>query len=153
MTLLSKGAKAPQFTLKDKDGKDFEFRSLLGKKNIVLYFYPRNETMICTKEACSFRDNYEDFTEAGAEVVGISGDSVRSHEEFATKRRLPFILLSDPLYKVHELFGAKPSFMGLLKPRVTFVIDKEGVIRHVLDARMKAQAHIDTSLEALRALE
>lgn len=150
--MLPIGSKAQDFKLKDKEGNDFQFGDLLGKKTIVLYFYPKNETPACTKEACAFRDAYEDFLEKGAEVVGISSDSVGSHLKFASNRRLPFILLSDPDLEVHKLYGVSSSFFGLFRERITYVIDKEGIVRHAFKSQINIGKHVADSLEMVAAL-
>ena len=120
---------------------------------MVLYFYPKNEPAGCTAEACGFRDAYEDFAAAGAEVVGVSRDSVASHQRFVSNRRLPFVLLSDEGGKIADLFGAEASFFGLVPARVTFVIGRDRVIRHMFNSQLQATRHIRESLTALIELE
>ena len=127
------GDRAPDFTLADAEGKPVSLADFRGKRAVVLYFYPKDDTPGCTKEACSFRDSYEEFTQAGAEVIGVSSDSGSSHQGFAKKHRLPFTLLSDPGGAVRKKYGV-PATLGLLPGRVTFVIDREGVVRHVSEA-------------------
>src|SRR5712692_6249431 len=117
------GDRAPDFTLPSLTGEPVSLESFLGKKAIVLYFYPKDQTAGCTAEACAFRDNYEVFQEAGAEVIGISSDSQESHQKFATRNHLPFILLSDKGGAVRKRYGAT-STLGLLPGRVTYLIDK-----------------------------
>jgi peroxiredoxin Q/BCP len=124
----------------------------LGKKNIVLYFYPKDETIGCTKEACAFRDNYEELTKLGAEVLGISGQSVESHKSFASHYGLPFILLADEGNKVRELYGV-PSSMGILPGRVTYIIDKKGVVRHIFNSQTQTRRHVEEATETLIELE
>ena len=124
---------------------------LLKKKTVVLYFYPKDETLVCTAEACAFRDAYEVFTDAGAEVVGVSDDSVQSHAGFAAHHRLPFTLLSDRGGEVRKRYGVG-TLMGLFKGRVTFVMDQGGVVRHVYSSRLEASAHVEQALETIRAL-
>lgn len=124
----------------------------IGKKNIVLYFYPKDETVGCTKEACSFRDSYEELTNLGAEVLGVSGQSVESHKSFATHYGLPFILLSDEGNKVRELYGV-PSTMGILPGRVTYIIDKNGVVRHIFNSQTQAERHVEEAKKTLMELE
>lgn len=150
--MLEIGTQAPTFTLKNKEGEDIHFGDLIGKKNIVLYFYPKNETPGCTKEACGFRDLYEDFIEAGAEVVGVSGDSIRSHQKFANNRRLPFILLSDPDLKVHKLYEVSSTLFGILRNRITYVIDKEGIVRYAFKSQININKHVGGSLEVVQSL-
>lgn len=150
--MLKPGQKAPEITLADKDGSNFSLSSLLGQKNIVLYFYPKNFTPGCTKEACSFRDAYEDFLEAGAEVIGVSADSVESHAKFASGRELPFVLLSDPKFEAHEAYDVKPSLFGILRARATYVIDKEGTIRNAFESQLNIGKHIQEALEVVKSL-
>ena len=143
------GQKAPDFTLADATGKDVSLASLRGKP-VVLYFYPKDDTPGCTKEACTFRDQYEDFREAGAEVLGVSSDSSESHQKFAARYKLPFTLLSDRGGKVRELYGV-PATLGLLPGRVTFVIDGAGVVRHVFNSQLNATRHVSEALGVLRS--
>lgn len=148
---LKTGDPVPKFTLKDQDGNDFDISTLVGKQAFVIYFYPKDHTPGCTAEACSFRDSYEDFKELGAEVIGISSDSERSHRKFATKHRLPFTLLSDPGKKVSKLFGIKNYMLGLIPGRETYVFDAEGKMLMVFNS-MKADGHIENALSALKKL-
>ncbi|MGQ0505836.1 MAG: peroxiredoxin [Myxococcaceae bacterium] len=151
--MINTDDKMPDVTLPGPGGKDVRLQDLLGRKTLVVYFYPKDETAGCTAEACSFRDRYEDFKTAGAEVVGISGDSVSSHEGFAANHRLPFILLSDPEGRARRAFGVKKSFLGLVEGRVTFVIDRSGVVRHVFDSQVLATKHVSEALKVIRGLE
>lgn len=146
------GDKAPDFTLPSQMGDNVTLSEYLGKKNIVLYFYPKDETSGCTKEACSFRDNYEELTELGAEVIGVSGQSVESHKSFATHYGLPFILLADVDNKVRELYGV-PSTMGIIPGRVTYIIDKKGVVRHIFVSQTKAERHVEEAKNTLKQIE
>ena len=123
-----------------------------GKKNIVLYFYPKDESVGCTKEACSFRDSYEELTSLGAEVLGVSGQSVESHKSFATHYGLPFILLSDEDNKVRKLYGV-PSTMGIIPGRVTYIIDKKGVVRSIFSSQTQATKHVQEATDTLKQLE
>jgi len=144
------GDMAPDFDLKDKDGNPVRLSDFRGKKSVVVYFYPKDETPGCTAQACSFRDRYEDFKEAGAEVIGISSDGTSSHAGFAKHHRLPFILLSDPGGKVRKAYGAYDLF-GLIPGRVTYVIDKEGKVVHTFDSQMSPTRHIQEALKAISA--
>ena len=146
------GDKAPDFTLQSQMGDDVTLSEFVGKKNIVLYFYPKDETTGCTKEACTFRDNYEELTKLGAEVIGLSGQSVESHKSFASHHGLPFILVSDEGNKVRELYGV-PSSMGIIPGRVTYIIDKKGVIRHIFNSQTKAQRHVEEAKKTLLEIE
>ena len=145
------GDRAPDFTLPSLTGEPVSLESFLGKKNIVLYFYPKDNTSGCTAEACSFRDSYEVFQEAGAEVIGISSDSEKSHQQFAKQYRLPFILLSDLGGVVRKFYGV-PATFGLLPGRVTYIIDKQGIVRHIFSSQFAPQMHVAEALKVLKAL-
>ncbi len=145
------GDRAPDFTLPSLTGESVSLKSFIGKKNIVLYFYPKDNTAGCTAEACSFRDSYEVFQEAGAEVIGISSDSEKSHQQFATKYRLPFILLSDLGGTVRKFYGV-PATFGLLPGRVTYIIDKQGIVRHIFSSQFAPQMHVSEALKVLQQL-
>jgi thioredoxin-dependent peroxiredoxin len=142
------GDRAPDFALPDADGKDVRLADLRGKP-VVLYFYPKDDTPGCTKEACSFRDQYQDFQDAGAVVIGVSSDSGESHRKFAEKYKLPFTLVSDRGGAVRKLYGV-PATLGLLPGRVTFVIGPDGVVRKVFNSQLAATRHVEESLAALR---
>jgi len=146
------GDKAPDFTLPSNTGENVMLSSFFGKKNVVLYFYPKDESRGCTKEACTFRDSYEVFKDLGAEVLGVSSQSVESHEAFANKYMLPFPLLSDKDSKVRELYGVS-STLGLIPGRVTYIIDKQGIVRHVFSSQFQAEKHIEEALNVLKQLE
>jgi len=145
------GDRAPDFTLPSQSGDTVSLSDFRGKKAVVLYFYPKDNSPGCTKEACAFRDSYEAFKEAGAEVVGVSSDSEESHGLFSLKFGLPFILLSDEGGKVRELYGV-PSSLGLIPGRVTYVIDKEGIVRRVFSSQLNAEKHIEESLRVIKGL-
>jgi thioredoxin-dependent peroxiredoxin len=146
------GDKAPDFTLHSQMGDNVALSEFFDKKNIVLYFYPKDETAGCTKEACTFRDNYEELTKLGAEVLGVSGQSVESHQSFATHYGLPFILLSDQDNKVRELYGV-PSTMGIIPGRVTYIIDKKGIVRHIFNSQTQAPRHVEEAKKTLMEIE
>jgi peroxiredoxin Q/BCP len=148
---LGKGDRLPDLTLPGPGGKPFRLHDLVGQKTMVVYFYPKDETAGCTAEACSFRDSYEDFTAAGAEVIGISGDSTKSHESFASHHRLPFVLLSDPDGAARAAFGVKKT-LGLIPGRTTFVIDRNGVIQHVFESQVRVGKHVDEALATVKQL-
>src|SRR6266487_6590925 len=145
------GDRAPDFTLLSLTGEPVSLSSFLGKKDVVLYFYPKDNTPGCTAEACSFRDNYEVFQEAGAEVIGISSDSEKSHQQFAKQHHLPFILLSDLGGVVRKHYGV-PATFGLLPGRVTYIIDKQGIVRHIFSSQFAPQKHVAEALKVLQAL-
>lgn len=149
---LKTGDKIPDFQATDAQGAVFNMASLLGKKPLVIYFYPKDNTPGCTKEACGFRDLYEDFTALGAEVIGISGDSSASHQKFADQYRLPFILLSDKGKHIRNLFGVPTNLLGLLPGRVTYVVDSDGIIRFVFNS-MNATQHMPKALEAVKVMK
>jgi thioredoxin-dependent peroxiredoxin len=145
------GDPAPDFTLTDQKGQPVSLSSFADKKDIVLYFYPKDFTSVCTAQACAFRDSYEVFKEAGAEVIGISSDSKQAHQDFASQHQLPFILLSDRGGKVRNRYGVSPV-LGLLPGRVTFIIDKHSIVRHIFTAQFAAEKHVEESLRILQML-
>jgi peroxiredoxin Q/BCP len=149
---LKVGDKVPNFTAKDTNGNDFESATIIGHKPIVIYFYPKDNTPGCTAQACSFRDQYEDFKDLGAEVIGISSDSIVSHQKFTQQYKLPFILLSDTDKKIRKLFGVPSGLFGILPGRVTYVTDKTGTIIMTFDSMM-AKRHIPKALEAIKKLQ
>ena len=151
MSKIKVGDKAPDFTLPSQTGENITLSNFFGKKNIVLYFYPKDESRGCTREACTFRDNYEVFKDLGAEVIGISSQDVESHRSFDSHYNLPFILVSDKDSKVRELYGV-PSTMGVLPGRVTYIIDKEGIIRHIFSSQFQPEKHIKEAIDVLKKL-
>lgn len=150
--MLKTGDKIPNFTAKDLDGNVFDIQNYIGKKPLVIYFYPKDNTAGCTIQACSFRDQYQDFTDLGAEVIGISSDSVTSHQKFSKEYKLPFVLLSDSDQKIRNLFGVPKGLLGLLPGRVTYVIDKEGIIKMIFDNGLMVKKHISKALEAIKKI-
>ena len=146
---LTVGNSVPYFELKDQKGELFKSDTVVGQKPAVVYFYPKDETPGCTAEACSFRDSYEDFKDLGAEVIGISSDSIGSHKRFAQRHRLPFILLADTQKKVQRLFKLPKLLFGLYTKRITFVIDKSGKVVYVHDS-LFATSHIKKVLLVLK---
>ncbi|WP_396170744.1 peroxiredoxin [Flavobacterium sp.] len=148
---LQIGDKIPNFTAIDSSGNYFDSSAIVGIRPVVLYFYPKDNTPGCTAQACSFRDQYEDFKDLGAEVIGISGDSAASHEKFIQKYNLPFILLSDSDKKIRNLFGVKTNLFGLLPGRVTYVADKNGIIQLIFDS-MNASNHIPKALAIVKKI-
>jgi thioredoxin-dependent peroxiredoxin len=149
---LKVGDKVPEFTAKDQHGNLFNSGDVIGKKGVVLYFYPKDDTPGCTAQACSFRDQYEDFLSLNTEVIGVSGDNEKSHQKFAQKYRLPFTLLSDSNKELRKLFGVPTNLLGLLPGRVTYVIDQNGIIRMIFD-HMMAQKHLPKALEQIKLLQ
>lgn len=142
------GAKAPDFTLPSQSGEMLSLKDFLGGP-VVLFFYPKDNTLGCTKEVCAFRDDFEQFGKLDAEVIGICSDSVESHRAFAQKHGLPFALLSDKGGKVRKLYGV-PTTLGLFPGRVTYVIDKQGVVRHIFSSQLGVERHVQEAINALR---
>ena len=143
------GEQVPSFLLKDQNGKMFSVRSSIGKP-MVIYFYPKDDTPGCVKEACKFRDDFEDFIDLGALVIGISADTVESHKRFAEKYNLPFILLSDTKNEVRKLFGV-PKSLIFLPGRVTYIVDKKGIVQNIFNSQFGAEKHIENALKELKA--
>jgi peroxiredoxin Q/BCP len=149
MANLSPGDQMPDSTLQGPEGPT-KIRERIGKP-LVVYFYPKDETYGCTKEACGFRDQYEAFVEAGADVIGVSRDTADSHAKFRDHHRLPFTLLSDPGGRVATEWGVKPK-LGIIPGRVTFVFDRSGVVRHRFDSMLQFGKHVDEALEVVKTL-
>lgn len=149
---LKKGDHIPQIELFDQKNQLYNVNDFEGAKNLVIYFYPKDDTPGCTKEACSFRDEFELFTDLNALVIGISSDSRESHQEFADKYNLPFALLSDPENVVRDRFGVKPEYLGLLPGRVTFIVDKTGTIQYVFSSLNNAEQHVEEAKKILISL-
>jgi peroxiredoxin Q/BCP len=145
------GDRIPDFALPDQHGTVVSAASLLGHGPVVLFFYPRDETPGCTAEACAFRDQYEVFRAAGAQLVGISSDAPERHQRFASRHQLPFVLLSDRGGELRKRFGV-PRSLGLLPGRVTYVLDREGVVQHVFESQFAAVKHVEEALRVVRAL-
>ncbi|MBQ4805724.1 peroxiredoxin [Aquimarina sp. MMG015] len=148
---LELGSKIPQFSAIKDDGDDFHSVDYIGKIPLVIYFYPKNFTPGCIKEACDFRDSYEDFKKEGVEVIGISADNVKSHERFKTKYSLPFIFLSDTDGSLRKLFGVKSGLFGVLPGRETYVIDKEGVVRLKFNS-INASKHLKEAIKTVKKI-
>lgn len=142
------GDQLPHFSSVKQDGTDFDSHSVQHKP-VVIYFYPKDNTPGCTTQACSFRDAYQDFQDLGAEVIGVSGDSVRSHQGFQQKYKLPFVLLSDENRKLRKLFGVPTALFGLIPGRVTYVFNSKGVCIYIFDS-LNAKNHIEKALLALQ---
>ena len=146
---LKIGDKAPSFVAVDANGTAFDSTDIIGKKPVVIYFYPKDNTPGCTAQACGFRDAYEDFIDFGAEVIGVSSDTVSSHKKFTNQFKLPFILLSDSDKKIRKKFGVPNQLFGLLPGRVTYIINKKGIIIMIFDSVM-ATKHISIALESIK---
>ena len=146
---VAAGSKALNFTLPSQSGEMVSLDDFLGKKPVVLFFYPKDDTPGCTKEVCAFRDSFEQFRRLDAEVIGISSDSVESHRRFAGRHSLPFTLLSDEGGKVRKLYGVPNTFV-VFPGRVTYVIDKDGVVRRIFSSQVSVEKHVEEALEVLQ---
>ena len=148
---VAAGSLAPNFTLPSQSGKMVSLRDFFGKKPVILFFYPKDDTPGCNKQACAFRDGYKEFGKLDAEVIGISSDSVESHKRFAEMHSLPFPLLSDEGGKVRKLYGV-PSTFGLFPGRVTYVVNAEGTVGRVFASQLGVERHVEEAREALHML-
>lgn len=148
---VSVGDQAPDFEVTSHEGQELRLSDYRNEKVVVIFFYPKDGTPICTREACAFRDAYEDFVEAGAVVIGVSADSEKNHQSFAASNRLPFHLVSDGDGSLRRLFGV-PKTMGFLPGRVTYVIDREGVVRMLFNSQLTADGHVSEALKAIQGL-
>ena len=147
------GSKVPAFELKNQYGELFSLDSVVGKKNLVIYFYPKDDSPGCTKEACSFRDQFAVFADADAMIIGISAQSVESHLAFAKKHRLNYLLLSDTGNKVRKLFGVPSNLFGLIPGRVTYIVNKKGEVVYLFNSQMDAEKHVDEAVRILQAMK
>jgi thioredoxin-dependent peroxiredoxin len=148
MSKIQIGDKLPSFKLLNQDGVEVDIAKYIGKP-MVIYFYPKDNTHGCTREACMFRDEHHRFVDAGVRVLGISGDSVKSHSDFKAKYKLPFDLLSDTGGSVRKLFGVPDDLFGLIPGRVTYIIDNNGFVLHMFNSQLDFSRHIDESLKIL----
>jgi peroxiredoxin Q/BCP len=153
MNAIDIGNNIPEFILKDQNGKDFDIKKVIGEKNLVIYFYPKDDSPGCTKQACSFRNQYDIFNEMDAIIIGISGQSIESHKKFADKYRLTYPILSDEGNKVRKLFGVPTNLMGLLPGRVTYIADKKGKVIYIFNSQLKAEKHVDEAIKILKTLK
>ncbi len=149
MNELKIGNKIPIFTLEDQNGSLFDMNSVIGTKKLVIYFYPKDDSLGCTTQACSFRDQFEVFMDADAIIIGISGQSVASHQQFAAKNRLGFTLLSDKGNAVREKFGVPKNLFGLIPGRVTYIVDKTGTVIYIFNSLLNVKKHIEEALKVL----
>ncbi len=148
---LKLGDVVANFTAQTTDGSLFDSQDYIGKKPLVIYFYPKDDTSVCTAQACSFRDQYEDFKSFGAEVIGVSSDSIQSHQKFAAQYRLPFILLSDSKKQLRKLFGVPNDLLGLIPGRVTYVLDDKGKVQLIFNS-MSGPIHIKKALACIKKM-
>lgn len=146
------GDRFPSFTLPDQTGKAFRLDDVLDKGAVVLFFYPKDGTPGCTREACSFRDASEDFLKAGALVAGISSDDRASHGRFAAEHGLGYPLLEDVGGALRKQVGVPRSMLGLVEGRVTYVLDRTGIVRHVFDSMLGVNQHVEEALVTARDL-
>jgi peroxiredoxin Q/BCP len=146
------GDPAPDFSLVSSDGERLSLSQFQGRSEVVLFFYPKDDSPVCTAEACSFRDSYEAFCEAGAAVIGVSADSVELHRRFAARHGLPFPLLADPDGSLRARFGV-PRTLGLIPGRVTYLIDRRGIIRHIFASQFQPARHAAEALRVLKQMQ
>ena len=146
------GDTCPTFTLLNQEGKEINIQDFIGKKNIIIYFYPKDNTPGCTKEACSFRDAMQDLNNLNCEVFGISANSVSSHKAFAERFRLTFNLLSDENNSVRKQFKVPANLFGLIPGRVTYIINQEGKIIHIINSQTNPEKHINETIEVVKGL-
>lgn len=150
---ITVGSVIPSFELRDQNGNLFQIDSVVEKKNLVIYFYPKDDSPGCTKEACAFRDQFEVFEEADAIIIGISAQSIKSHLDFANKHNLNFTLLSDSGNKVRELFGVPTNFFGLISGRVTYIVNKQGKVVYLFNSQIQAEKHVDEAVRILQEMK
>ena len=153
MKAIEVGDTVPSFSLPDQDGRLVNISDYLGKKQLVIFFYPQDGSLTCTREACYFRDLADVFEEAGAEVIGISGQSVESHKTFAAVNNLKYKLLSDRSNQVRKLFGVPSRIFGLISGRVTYVIDRDGKVIFIFNSQTDIQRHVDEALKIVLLLK
>ena len=151
MKPIAIGDRAPAMAAVAHNGQQVSLADYLGKQVVVLYFYPRDGTPVCTTEACAFRDAFQDFSDAGAVVIGVSSDSPERHRDFALQQRLPFKLLSDADGAIRRAFGVPKTF-GIFPGRVTYVIDKQGIVRHIFNSQFSATQHVTEALTIVKQL-
>lgn len=150
---MEKGDKAPAFQLKNQDGELIDMNDFIGKQPLVLFFYPMDHTPGCTKEACTFRDYHSEFEELGVKLFGISSDSVQKHKRFATDYNLKYDLLADTEKKARKIYKVPGSLFGLLPGRVTYIIDKNGMIADVFNSATKPTDHISVAIDVVKTLD
>lgn len=151
MAGLNIGDRAPEFSGTTYEGQRISWADFRGQRGLVLFFYPKDGTPVCTQEACAFRDSYEQFREAGFEVIGISSDDEESHRQFSEQHRLSFPLVSDVDGKLRKAFSV-PKTLGLFPGRVTYVIDRDGIVRQIFSAQFASSEHVRQALQAIERL-
>ena len=149
---LKIGDIAPDFDLLDSENKIFKLSENLNSNWLIIYFYPKDNTTVCTKQACFFKESYVKFKSKNASIIGISSDTTESHKDFIQKLNLPFKLLSDKDDKVRKLYGIKNT-MGLIPGRVTLVINSERIIKYIFSSQLDAEAHIKNTIEYIESTE
>jgi len=153
MKKIEVGSEIPEFALENQFGETFNIGDYVGKKNLVIYFYPKDDTPGCTKEACSFRDQFAVFEDADAMIIGVSSQSVDSHLKFAEKYNLNYTLLADVNKEVRKLFGVPADIFGLIPGRVTYIVNKEGKVVYVFNSQTKAEEHVNEALAVIKNLK
>ena len=153
MAQIKIGDYIPSFSLKDQNGNLFDINTYLGKKKLVIFFYPQDGSLNCTKEACYFRDLSQTFDEVNAVILGISGQSVESHRKFAETFHLDYPILSDEGDRVRKLFGVPSMFLGIFPGRVTYIADIRGIIMHIYNSNTHPTRHVDEALRILLLLK
>ena len=147
------GDKCPAFVLPNQHGQLINIDELIGQRILIIYFYPKDHTPGCTKEACMFRDNYQEFADLGCEVIGISSDSVKTHQSFSDTHQLNFDLLADEKGQVRKLFGVPGNLFGFIPGRVTYIIDKKGVVRAIHNSLLDPLGHLNKALSTVKTLQ
>jgi len=149
---IQPGNPAPDLKMATHTGEEISLADYRGTRSVVVFFYPSDGTPLCTKEACAFRDSYEEFTELGAAVIGVSSASLDKHRDFAQKHGFQFLLVSDGDGSLRRAFGV-PKTLGLFPGRVTYVIDRQGIVRHVFNSQLATDRHVEEALDIVRELE
>ena len=147
--MVKEGQRAPDFERPDQEGRAVRLSAFRGKV-VVLYFYPRSDTPACTAESCAFRDVYADLAGSGCEVIGVSHDPASVQQAFAARHRLPFRLISDSSGELRRLYGV-PKTLGLLPGRVTYIIDRKGIVQKVVNTQFRPLKHVHDALELVKA--
>lgn len=150
---INKGDRCPDFSLSNQDGVMVHMNDLIGSKILVIYFYPKDNTWGCTKEACSFQENQNEFKRLDCEIIGISSDSVLSHKTFSEIHHLDFTLLSDINDEVRIKFGIPNSFFGLIKGRITYIVDKFGIVQGIFNSQINSTKHISEAIKMVNLIK